>query len=110
MDAGTRSYLACFKVPSVSPFHLAYTTLCCLYSLLVHSTAFLSALQLTPMIMDVQSPAAIAEALLGALEQYGQGDYIGESINQLEHSLQAAHQARTAGMCLRSPRGEARDS
>ncbi|KAJ5831709.1 hypothetical protein N7474_000020 [Penicillium riverlandense] len=47
--------------------------------------------------MDVQSPAAVAEALLGALEQYGQGDYIGESINQLEHSLQAAHQARTAG-------------
>jgi predicted HD phosphohydrolase len=57
--------------------------------------------------MDVQSPAAVAEALLGALEQHGQGDYIGESINQLEHSLQAAHQARTAGMCLPSPRGEA---
>ncbi|EED19019.1 conserved hypothetical protein [Talaromyces stipitatus ATCC 10500] len=38
-----------------------------------------------------------AKSLLSVLENYGQGDYIGESISQLEHSLQAAHQARQAG-------------
>ncbi|RFU31815.1 hypothetical protein B7463_g4508, partial [Scytalidium lignicola] len=38
-----------------------------------------------------------AQVLLGLLESYGQGDYIGESISQLEHSLQAANQARNAG-------------
>ncbi|KAJ5192021.1 uncharacterized protein N7498_011006 [Penicillium cinerascens] len=41
--------------------------------------------------------SAKAESLIGALEQYGQGDYIGESISQLEHCLQAAHQARKSG-------------
>ncbi|KAJ5318191.1 hypothetical protein PENANT_c052G03598 [Penicillium antarcticum] len=38
-----------------------------------------------------------ADALVGALEKHGQGDYIGESISQLEHCLQAAHQAQKAG-------------
>ncbi|KAJ5775004.1 uncharacterized protein N7511_000015 [Penicillium nucicola] len=38
-----------------------------------------------------------ADAIVGALEKYGQGDYIGESISQLEHCLQAAHQAQKAG-------------
>ncbi|KAJ5664786.1 uncharacterized protein N7477_007234 [Penicillium maclennaniae] len=38
-----------------------------------------------------------AETLISALEQYGQGDYIGESISQLEHCLQAAHQASKSG-------------
>ena len=46
--------------------------------------------------MDAQSPTTKAENLVGALEQYGQGDYIGESISQLEHCLQAANQARQA--------------
>ncbi|KAJ5649153.1 uncharacterized protein N7484_002876 [Penicillium longicatenatum] len=46
--------------------------------------------------MDSTSPSAKAEALIASLEQYGQGDYIGESISQLEHCLQAANQAREA--------------
>ncbi|KAK4870240.1 hypothetical protein LT330_005294 [Penicillium expansum] len=46
--------------------------------------------------MNQQSPKEKAEALIGALEKYGQGDYIGESISQLEHCLQAAHQAQKA--------------
>ncbi|KAJ6163683.1 hypothetical protein N7497_003662 [Penicillium chrysogenum] len=46
--------------------------------------------------MNQQSPKEKAEALIGALEKYGQGDYIGESISQLEHCLQAAHQASKA--------------
>lgn len=41
-----------------------------------------------------QSPREKAEALISTLVKYGQGDYIGESISQLEHSLQAANQAR----------------
>ncbi|KAJ5150338.1 uncharacterized protein N7482_010796 [Penicillium canariense] len=47
--------------------------------------------------MEPQTPVTRAETLVRALEQYGQGDYIGESINQLEHSLQAANQARQSG-------------
>lgn len=39
-----------------------------------------------------------AEYLVTALTRYGQGDYIGESISQLEHCLQAAHQAQKAGI------------
>lgn len=50
--------------------------------------------------MNTNSPSAKAEALIASLEQYGQGDYIGESISQLEHCLQAANQAREAGECL----------
>ncbi|KAH8805296.1 hypothetical protein F5884DRAFT_443874 [Xylogone sp. PMI_703] len=38
-----------------------------------------------------------AESLVATLEKHGQGDYIGESISQLEHSLQAAHLAQKAG-------------
>lgn len=38
-----------------------------------------------------------AGALVNSLERYGQGDYIGESISQLEHCLQAAHQAQRTG-------------
>ncbi|KAF3404611.1 Uncharacterized protein DPV78_003358 [Talaromyces pinophilus] len=45
----------------------------------------------------MDDPRAVAKSLLAVLEKYGQGDYIGESISQLEHSLQAAHQARQAG-------------
>lgn len=48
--------------------------------------------------MERQTPAERAALLVNALEQHGQGDYIGESINQLEHSLQAADQARKSGM------------
>ncbi|CEJ59842.1 hypothetical protein PMG11_08444 [Penicillium brasilianum] len=47
--------------------------------------------------MDSRTPAQKAASLVSALEQHGQGDYIGESINQLEHSLQAADQARQSG-------------
>lgn len=49
--------------------------------------------------MNTNSPSTKAEALIASLEQYGQGDYIGESISQLEHCLQAANQAREAGEC-----------
>ncbi|KAL2865982.1 uncharacterized protein BJX67DRAFT_356895 [Aspergillus lucknowensis] len=44
--------------------------------------------------MHTLSPHEKAEYLIKSLEDYGQGDYIGESISQLEHSLQAAHQAQ----------------
>ena len=47
--------------------------------------------------MDAQAPSAKAHTLITALEQYGQGDYIGESISQLEHCLQAANSARQSG-------------
>lgn len=45
----------------------------------------------------MDNPQAVARSLLAIFEKYGQGDYIGESISQLEHSLQAAHQAKRAG-------------
>ncbi|KAJ5688833.1 hypothetical protein N7462_003225 [Penicillium macrosclerotiorum] len=47
--------------------------------------------------MESLSPSTKADRLVSALEQYGQGDYIGESISQLEHCLQAAHQAQKSG-------------
>jgi predicted HD phosphohydrolase len=43
-------------------------------------------------------PPERASYLINLLDEHGQGDYIGESINQLEHSLQAAHQAQKSGM------------
>ncbi|KAL3495043.1 hypothetical protein BJX62DRAFT_233695 [Aspergillus germanicus] len=42
-------------------------------------------------------PPEQASYLIILLENHGQGDYIGESMNQLEHSLQAAHQAQKSG-------------
>jgi predicted HD phosphohydrolase len=45
----------------------------------------------------MDTPLAKAESIVAILEKYGQGDYIGESITQLEHCLQAAHQAQTSG-------------
>lgn len=45
-----------------------------------------------------QEPHERAVALLRLLEDNSQGDYIGESISQLEHSLQCAHLAVKAGM------------
>jgi hypothetical protein len=39
----------------------------------------------------------IAQDLITLLEERGTGDYIGESISQLEHSLQCAHYAKQAG-------------
>ncbi|KAJ5626456.1 hypothetical protein N7528_003883 [Penicillium herquei] len=47
--------------------------------------------------MDSQSPSVKAQLLIGSLEKYGKGDYIGESISQLEHCLQAANSARQSG-------------
>ena len=47
--------------------------------------------------MSNQPPSTRAETLVSDLERYGQGDYIGESISQLEHCLQAAHQAQLSG-------------
>lgn len=46
--------------------------------------------------MENSSSREKAFALLNALERYGQSDYIGESISQLEHCLQAAHHASKA--------------
>ena len=43
------------------------------------------------------SPEEISQNLISILEKRGQGDYIGESISQLEHCLQTADQARKAG-------------
>ncbi|OJJ05314.1 hypothetical protein ASPVEDRAFT_839351 [Aspergillus versicolor CBS 583.65] len=47
--------------------------------------------------MPLPPPSERAEYLIRSLEDHGQGDYIGESINQLEHSLQTAHQAQKSG-------------
>ncbi|KAK1142142.1 hypothetical protein N8T08_008068 [Aspergillus melleus] len=47
--------------------------------------------------MTTQSPQSKASDLIQCLELHGQGDYIGESISQLEHCLQAAHQAQKSG-------------
>ncbi|KAL4897196.1 hypothetical protein BDV59DRAFT_86022 [Aspergillus ambiguus] len=47
--------------------------------------------------MTIQTPVEKAEYLVKALEEHGQGDYIGETISQLEHCLQAAHQAQKSG-------------
>jgi predicted HD phosphohydrolase len=47
--------------------------------------------------MTPPTPLEKANHLINCLEKHGQGDYIGESISQLEHSLQAAHQAKKAG-------------
>ena len=44
-----------------------------------------------------QPPAERAAALVRLMEENAQGDYIGESISQLEHSLQCAHLAAKAG-------------
>jgi predicted HD phosphohydrolase len=44
-----------------------------------------------------QSPTDRAAALVRLMEENAQGDYIGESISQLEHSLQCAHLAAKAG-------------
>lgn len=41
-----------------------------------------------------QTPQAIADNLINLLNDKGRGDYIGEPISQLEHSLQAAHLAK----------------
>ncbi|WPH04660.1 Hypothetical protein R9X50_00755300 [Acrodontium crateriforme] len=42
------------------------------------------------------TPRQTAAAIVDMLVTQGQGDYIGEAISQLEHSLQAAHQATLA--------------
>jgi len=69
-------------------------TFSCLFHLLNPSPFFL----LIHKIMNQQSPEEIAGFVVSALEKYGQDDYIGESISQLEHCLQAAHQAYKASM------------
>ena len=43
-----------------------------------------------------QAPTDRAKSLLALLTTHSQGDYIGESISQLEHSLQCAHLALKA--------------
>ncbi|EMC91892.1 hypothetical protein BAUCODRAFT_309643 [Baudoinia panamericana UAMH 10762] len=45
--------------------------------------------------METASPHETAASLVEMLNTKGQGDYIGEPISQLAHSLQAAHLART---------------
>lgn len=53
-----------------------------------------------PLPSRTQPPAERAAALVRLMEENAQGDYIGESISQLEHSLQCAHLAAKAGMSL----------
>lgn len=43
------------------------------------------------------APAMIAQDIIKMLEDRGRGDYIGESISQLEHCLQCADLGRKAG-------------
>lgn len=49
------------------------------------------------MLTTPSSPSATATHLVSMYENLGNGDYIGERISQLEHSLQAAHLATTSG-------------
>lgn len=53
-----------------------------------------------PIVMapDTPDPAKITGDLIHLLEVRGTADYIGESISQLEHCLQAANFAFQAGM------------
>jgi len=44
--------------------------------------------------MAASSPREAAARLINILNTRGQGDYIGEPISQLAHSLQAAHLAK----------------
>lgn len=44
-----------------------------------------------------ESPKGTAASLVHMLNTKGQGDYIGEPISQLQHSLQAAHLAKSNG-------------
>jgi len=50
-----------------------------------------------------QSPADLAASLVRLMEENAQGDYIGEDISQLEHSLQCAHLAAKAGQSSQEP-------
>ena len=43
------------------------------------------------MAFQTSDPSKIADALIHFLEEQGTGDYIGESISQLEHCLQCAN-------------------
>jgi 2-amino-1-hydroxyethylphosphonate dioxygenase (glycine-forming) len=43
------------------------------------------------------NPANVTDDILHLLDERGTGDYIGESISQLEHCLQAANFAAQAG-------------
>lgn len=43
------------------------------------------------------SPTERANSLIQLLNERGTGDYIGEHISQLEHSLQCAHSAKKSG-------------
>ncbi|QKX63780.1 uncharacterized protein TRUGW13939_10951 [Talaromyces rugulosus] len=61
------------------------------------SPNILDAAQRTNTYKKMDTPLAKAESIVAILEKYGQGDYLGESITQLEHCLQAAHQAQTSG-------------
>lgn len=44
-----------------------------------------------------EDPRNVAQTLFGYLRAQGDADYIGEAVSQLEHSLQAAALARSAG-------------
>jgi len=52
-------------------------------------------MQASPAVLS--TPDAITDYLISLLEERGTGDYIGESISQLEHSLQCAHYGLQAG-------------
>jgi predicted HD phosphohydrolase len=47
---------------------------------------------------DLSHAEKITQDLIKLLEEGGTDDYIGESISQLEHSLQCAHYAKQAGI------------
>lgn len=46
---------------------------------------------------NAQTAGWKSQHIIHLLEERGQDDYIGEDISQLEHCLQAAHQAKRAG-------------
>src|SRR6187402_2990771 len=59
-----------------------------------------SKLQLSSSMTSETSDASkVADYLIGLLEERGTGDYIGESISQLEHCLQCANSAANYGNC-----------
>jgi hypothetical protein len=65
---------------------------------LSHHSSFLLPFQIPKM-----DPTKTTNYLIHLLEERGTSDYIGESISQLEHSLQCANFALTSGTCLPLP-------
>ena len=50
------------------------------------------------MAQGAKDPLKVTDKLIRLLEERGTGDYIGESVSQLEHCLQCAHFGSESGI------------